>query len=107
MRLVLYLVAIVLIGYVASKLTNLLFRRGPSTPDTAGVLQPAKMELDIIVGDSDKAGMPVITIKSNAATLNVRSVEQLTGDYIVTARKQADNVAVIEIEKKQNPDGGL
>ena len=72
----------------------------PASPNTPAVLQPTKPELDISIADQGKDGMPVITIRSHGATLNIQSVKQDAGQYAVSAEKQADNVAVIFVEKK-------
>lgn len=74
----------------------------PASPTTPVVLQPTRPELDISIADQGKDGMPVITIRSHGATLNIRSVKQDASRYAVSAEKQMDNVAVIFVEEKQS-----
>jgi len=96
-----FLVIIVMAGIIwfAVRIMAGRFRR-QGTAGTPAVLQPARAEIDIIITDKGKEGMPVITVRSNGATLNIQSVKQDSGQYVVSAEKQADNVAVIVIDKK-------
>ena len=71
-----------------------------ASPETAVVFHPGKNEIDIRIDDRGQDGMPVITVRSIGATLNIQSIKQESGQYIVSADKQADNVVVIEVLKK-------
>ncbi|TAN40049.1 MAG: hypothetical protein EPN25_09080 [Nitrospirae bacterium] len=99
MRFILLILVIAAAIYAARLLISALFGRS-SSPATPVVLQPPRLDLDISISDEGKDGMPVITIRSNAATLNIQAVQQEAGRYGVSAEKQADNVAVISINKK-------
>ena len=97
----LFILVIGAIIYSASRMMSLILGK-PTSPSTAVVLQPIKTEIDISISDKGKDGMPVITVRSNGATLNIQSVKQDAGQYVLSAEKQADNVAVVFVEKK-NP----
>jgi hypothetical protein len=99
MKFIFLFIVFAAIIYSAVRWITSLFGKSAS-PTTPVVLQPAKLDLDIDISDKGKDGMPVITIRSNGATLNIRSVKQDAGRYVVSAEKQADNVAVILIDKK-------
>ena len=72
----------------------------PSSPDTSVILPPSKNEIDISIDGGGKDGMPVITVRSSGTSLNIQSVKQESGQYIVSADKRADNVVVIAVNKK-------
>lgn len=97
MRLLLLIFVLGSIAYFAFRIISSVFHRpAPATPVE---LQPAKNEVDISITEGPE-GMPVITVTSNGATLTVRSPEQASGQYVLSAEKRADNVAVISVAKK-------
>ncbi|MHB8880492.1 MAG: hypothetical protein ACYC69_03165 [Thermodesulfovibrionales bacterium] len=100
MRFILLILVIAVAIYAVRSLLSALFGK-VSSPETP-VLQPSKVELDISISDEGKDGLPVITIRSNAATLTIQTVQQEAGQYVVSAEKQADNVAVISINPKKS-----
>jgi hypothetical protein len=66
-----FLIGIVLIAYWAiRKLTK------PSSPVTPDLLKPNKNDIDISIEDNGEDGLPVITVMSNGATLNIRSLSR-------------------------------
>lgn len=96
---VLFILVIAAIAYSANRVMSFIFGK-PTAPATPVVLQPAKAEIEISITDKGRDGMPVITVRSNGATLNIQSLKQYAGQYVVSAEKQADNVAVIFVDKK-------
>lgn len=85
--------------YFAIRRISSIFGK-PASRTTPVVLQPTKTEIDISITNTGRDGMPVIAIRSNGATLNIHSVKQDEGQYVVSTEKQADNVAVIFVDKK-------
>lgn len=71
-----------------------------ASPKSPEVLQPARNSIDISIADAGRKGMPVITLRSAGATLHIGSVKQESGNYIISAEKKADNVAVIYLDEK-------
>ena len=94
-----FLLAIGVIVYVAIRRVSSRFGK-PASRTTPVVLRPTKTEIDISITDTGRDGMPVIAIRSNGATLNIHSVKQDAGQYVISTEKQADNVAVIFVDKK-------
>ncbi|MGC2062584.1 MAG: hypothetical protein WA610_06370 [Thermodesulfovibrionales bacterium] len=99
MKFILLIFLFGVIVYFAIRMLSSIFGK-PATPATPVLLQPTKTDIDISITDTGEDGMPVITIRSNGATLNIQSVKQDAGQYVVSAEKQADNVAVIFVDKK-------
>ncbi|MBA4371958.1 MAG: hypothetical protein C0402_03755 [Thermodesulfovibrio sp.] len=87
------------IVYFVMRKMSALFNKSASASVPA-VLQQAKAGINISITDGGPDGMPVITIRSDGATLNIQSVKQEARKYIISAEKQADNVAVVLIDKK-------
>ncbi|HWR59326.1 MAG TPA: hypothetical protein VN328_10595 [Thermodesulfovibrionales bacterium] len=94
-----FFLAIGIMVYVAIRMIRSVFGK-PGSPASAVVLPPTKTEIDINITDTGRDGMPVIAIRSNGATLNIKSVKQDAGQYVISTEKQADNVAVIFVDKK-------
>jgi hypothetical protein len=99
MKFILLIFLLGVIVYYAIRMMSSLAGKAASPPAPV-VLQPAITGIDISITDTGRGGMPVITIRSTGATLNIQSVKQDSGQYIVSAEKQADNVAVVFVDEK-------
>jgi hypothetical protein len=99
MKFILLIFLLGVIVYYAMRILGSIFGR-PSAPLPPAVTQPVMAGIDISITDAGRDGMPVITIRSNGATLNIQSVKQDSGHYVISAEKQADNVASVFIDKK-------
>lgn len=99
MKFILLLFLLGVIVYFAIRMISSIAGKSAS-PSIPAELQQSKAGIDISITATGRDGMPVITIRSNGATLNIESVKQDAGHYIVSAEKQADNVAVVYLNEK-------